>query len=760
MSKFAFIWAEENYNYYDLGGILTNYGATSKKVYGQGINNGLTFGKNFCAEFYLPENELKQEAENWYKFLTNKSKLNLLLKNIDESSIKVINQIKKLTKTNLSKLTNKELYDTYEIYDIALGRLFTHYIATQPHRIKKIENEIFSFLEKKKLSDLTHCFSVLTTPPTKIIFSKDGNKLFSGNFSELVGKEGSKIDKNLINKKFYTEKKADFSERTKLIKQLKIPKKIIHLMDIMGILGHERFKMRFVWMPAIYYNELFLMELKRRYGISKFDLRAYDFEEFYALIEKGKKISSKEIKTRKLGFLKLLVNGKLQTYKGLVAQKMMDKLIPKKQNVSELKGMSASKGIVVGKALILSYRKPQEHYKKIKSMKEGDIIVTEMTRPNILTACEKAGAIITDEGGILCHAAIVSRELKIPCIIGTKIATSSLKDGDLIEVNANIGLIKKISAQEYKDKFKKFKKIEETKISENTLDVNPMKKGNVYWFKELGIKDIPTVGGKGASLGELDKFTKIPPGFCISAWSYKQFLNESDLGNKIFGLIDKFRFKTQEDLDIISKKIRTLILKKEISEELKKDILKNYKLMKNKKVAVRSSATAEDLPGASFAGQQDTYLNINTEKDLLKSVKKCWASLYTSRAIYYREKKGFEHSKVLISVVVQEMVDAKYAGVMFTLDPLNKKNIFIEAVRGLGEQLVSGMVTPSAYTVSKTKFNILDKTEKFKMDPKLIIKIAKMGAIIEKHYKFPQDIEWAINDKNEIYIVQSRAITT
>jgi len=283
---------------------------------------------------------------------------------------------------------------------------------------------------------------------------------------------------------------------------------------------------------------------------------------------------------------------------------------------------------------------------------------------------------------------------------------------------------------------------------------------NILWLKDVGKDDIPFVGGKGANLGEVSKKFPVPDGFCVTVNCYKHFMDETMIGAKIHGLLDTLDVENTEQLEKISEEIRGLILKQKFPEDIKKEILDNYKKMKNKKVAVRSSATAEDLPTASFAGQQDTYLNVEGDEEIIKAVQKCIASLFTSRAIYYREKNNFKHRDVLISVVIQGMIDAKYAGVMFTVDPVNKKFILIEIVKGLGEKLVSGQVTPNNYFMNKKTHVVEQKYEDFPVDPKLVEKVSKIGEKIEEHYKFPQDVEFAFDKDGELFILQSRPITT
>jgi len=305
---------------------------------------------------------------------------------------------------------------------------------------------------------------------------------------------------------------------------------------------------------------------------------------------------------------------------------------------------------------------------------------------------------------------------------------------------------------------------------------------DILWFKDISITDIPLVGGKGASLGELFEVAPIPDGFVITAQAFDHFL--SPIKEKIMDILDILDVEDTKKLDKASHEIKELILEKEFPLELKKEILRSYGSLQGF-VAVRSSATAEDLPTASFAGQQDTYLNIKKE-DLLESVQKCWASLFNSRAIYYREKNNFKHEDVLIAVVVQKMVDSQKAGVMFTANVVTnvKSEIIIEGAFGLGEAVVSGQVTPDYYLVDKKTESIKEKNiniQEFglfrKKDggvEKITIKnpedsvltdlevkeLTKLGLKIEKHYKHPQDIEWGIDGKGKIYILQSRPITT
>lgn len=331
---------------------------------------------------------------------------------------------------------------------------------------------------------------------------------------------------------------------------------------------------------------------------------------------------------------------------------------------------------------------------------------------------------------------------------------------------------------------------------------SPLKEKLIVWFEDIGKEDVPIVGGKVANLGELlQAKIPVPPGFAVTAQAYEKFITETGIAEKIYKAIEE----TVTDVDLprqfeeASRKVRKIIETTPMLNEIEEAIKRAYKeLSKRTKatkvlVAVRSSATAEDLPGASFAGQQETYLNVRGGKDLVQKTVQCWSSLFTPRAIFYRTSKGFKHEQVLISVGVQKMVNAKVAGVMFTINPVTGEpnQIVIEGNWGLGESVVSGAVTPDDYILDKKTLKIVEKkipkkTVEYVRDPKTgktihanvppkrqeqpcltdkeIAKLAELAKRIEKHYGGqPQDIEWAIDKSlsfpENIFIVQSRPET-
>jgi pyruvate,water dikinase len=240
-----------------------------------------------------------------------------------------------------------------------------------------------------------------------------------------------------------------------------------------------------------------------------------------------------------------------------------------------------------------------------------------------------------------------------------------------------------------------------------------MKKGLkvIAWFEEITKDDIPLVGGKGANLGEMaNARIPVPPGFVVTAEAYFDFL-KANLVNEISGYLQHLDVNDSKKLQEVSKIIKNRISSYPIPSYIANEIKDAYRKLGNGPVAVRSSATAEDLPDASFAGQQRTFLNIQGKEKVIMAVQNCWASLYEPRAIFYRHQRGFDHFKVGIAVPVQKMVQSEVSGVLFTIEPLSndRTKILIEAIYGLGEYIVSGEVNPDLYLLDKDTLKIVDK---------------------------------------------------
>ncbi|NIO45170.1 MAG: phosphoenolpyruvate synthase, partial [Candidatus Aenigmarchaeota archaeon] len=320
--------------------------------------------------------------------------------------------------------------------------------------------------------------------------------------------------------------------------------------------------------------------------------------------------------------------------------------------------------------------------------------------------------------------------------------------------------------------------------------------------KNLGKKDVKTVGGKAANLAELvNAEFPVPEPFFITTEAYDEFLKSNDLKGEIIEIIKGIDYSDVKSLNNSSEKIKEIIMKAEVPEKMKDQIIDAYKKlyggppidldfvkpMDTPFVAVRSSGAMEDIEGASSAGQYETFLNIKGEKRLIEAIKKCWASLYTPRVIYYRNKHN-QPQDTSIGVIVQKMINSEKSGVAFTVDPTNpvkgSKKIVIEACWGLGESLVQGKVEPDRYIVDKDTGKIIEKhigkktmetvkdiygvtvertitrervTQQILTDYE-IVALAAYCKKIEQHYNYPEDIEWAM-ERGKIYIVQTRAVT-
>src|SRR5665647_241294 len=311
-------------------------------------------------------------------------------------------------------------------------------------------------------------------------------------------------------------------------------------------------------------------------------------------------------------------------------------------------------------------------------------------------------------------------------------------------------------------------------------------KPTVVLLEDVRIEDVPSVGGKGASLGEMiNAEIPVPRGFAVTAQAFRRFLDETGIAKQLFATL-QVNVDDAKELAAAAEKAKKLILATKMPQRMRNDIIAAYKELGKREgveplVAVRSSATAEDMPEASFAGQQETFLNVKGANNVVVAVQKCWASLYGARAIFYRIKQGFDHESVNISAVVQKMVNSEKSGVMFTSNPTTgAPEAIIESSWGLGEAIVSGSVSPDTYTIDRKTRNIkanvatkkimvvkdqktgdtttkdvpADMQNKRVLSDSELKTILDLGELIEEHYESPQDIEWAI-ENGEVFIVQS-----
>lgn len=305
-------------------------------------------------------------------------------------------------------------------------------------------------------------------------------------------------------------------------------------------------------------------------------------------------------------------------------------------------------------------------------------------------------------------------------------------------------------------------------------------------FQQLSKLDVKVAGGKGASLGELTQAkVPVPPGFVVLSTAFDRFLLETDLGSEIEAQLHRLKHKDINAVEQVSEDLRELILEAKVPKDIAAEILAAFTKLQAPLVAVRSSATAEDSSVASWAGELESYLNVR-RAGVLRAVQRCWSSLFTPRAIFYRYEQKLHRTQVSVAVVVQAMVQSEVSGICFTVHPVTKDRdqLVIEAGYGLGEAIVGGKITPDTFVVKKGSWKVLDaaiseqrmmivrgpkgtversvpnaQAGKQKLPTPKVIELAKLCAQIERHYGKPQDIEWTYA-KGKLAIVQSRPITT
>jgi pyruvate,water dikinase len=486
----------------------------------------------------------------------------------------------------------------------------------------------------------------------------------------------------------------------------------------------------------------------QRLGISSEDVLMLSKKEIDNYLTKGR-ISLREIseivKNRRNSFSILVWRKNMEFYFGRTSKRINTYLTDKLNKTRHqhegryITGNIGNKGYVVGRVKIVNDSDDTE------KVNIGDILVSTMTTPDLIAGIEKASGFITDEGGMCCHAAIVSREFKVPCIVGTKNATRLLKDDDIVILDANKNQIL-LSDENELIRFTSNRLSENKKI----LRFSPLNypkarrsRRKILWLEEVTNAHYSIIGGKGANLARLfSAGFNVPNAFIITTNLFKNINNINET-----------------------------------------EILDHYKYLNSKYVSIRSSATVEDSNVLSFAGQFDTFLNVS-RYGLIKKIRECQNSIYNERLKKYCLRNLIDINQVQVAVIVQTMVRSKYSGVIFTKNPVtgNRNELIIEATQGLGELLVSGRVTPQTYIIDKKNkkgfkksyFNKMNEftKEKFSSDhymkldtmtpnqfQKEIPELIEIALKIEKLYDNNMDIEWAI-DNAGIHILQARQITT
>lgn len=391
---------------------------------------------------------------------------------------------------------------------------------------------------------------------------------------------------------------------------------------------------------------------------------------------------------------------------------------------------------------------------------ENSIIISKTLSPNLAILFKKAVGIISESGSALSHAALIAREMGIPCLVQAVLA-EDINDGQYIEIDGKASMARFIKKEALI-----FTKTEKKSVR-SSLNFNHVYKRknisgthlperNIIWLGDTGFDGADT-GVKAENLSNLFNLYPVPAGFSVAMKVFNDFFKS----NKLHDLTVKMKNTNISDIatiEKISSEIKSAIESLTFSADFEKELEENFNKLRSI-AAVRSSSSVEDLANASFAGQFDTLLDIKDFEGLKNAIKKCWASFYSARAVIYRIENNIHGINAGMAVIVQQMIKAKYSGVMFTSSPEDKKRILVEAVLGQGEALVSGLAIPNSYLIDRMDFSITNKKEIFAFDKKNLLKLAKIGLNIEKYFTAPQDIEWCVDYNNKIWILQSRPIT-
>ncbi len=461
------------------------------------------------------------------------------------------------------------------------------------------------------------------------------------------------------------------------------------------------------------------------------------------------------------GFQKEELPERLFFQEGKLYEEDKEELKNTNKHIIKAKSVS-SKRIVEGIAIIIN------DVDEFGKFKKDSIILTKRLSPNHAALYRNAKGIISENSGSLAHAAIIAREMDMPCFIQAD-GLDKIKDGQYIRLNGKKGEIEILKKINYKTDGIELKAVSRASKSESikqnknkhiaAIKICLSRKSNkdFYWINDAVLKN-SIVGTKAANLSVLYKYFSIPLGFSLATAYFKNITGSKD--------IDLINIKLQElsvdnalDIDNYCEKIRNIIQNIEFDHEFEKEIKINLNRLDAKIVAVRSSASCEDQKKASFAGQYDSYLNLKNYGEIITAIKNCWASYFNPRAVIYRKQNCIEDENALISVFIQKMIEPKYSGVIFTKDPNNINAIAVEVVEETCDKLVLGEMTPNFYVLDKENLSILKVKMEFELNEKIIVDIAKVAIEIEKKFGAPQDIEWCVDKADKLWILQSRPIS-
>lgn len=658
--------------------------------------------------------------------------------------------LKKKSKVNLKRLSNEELYDLlFNWYQITLNQIY--YINLAP-----VELGLQRAIADLKASDY------LTNDEISILYSLDDNtavireeyaflmalktnkgksikSIIKKHLKEYsyvtIGYGSSPLNEKVLLTRYEKIKELEENYIDKRIKEIEnYPqvlkkqkreiykklnnKQLANLFELAAKLGFMRDRKKAFLGKSVQFRNTIMEEISRRFKIDWNDIRFYLMNEFEDLLLHDRKLECEEIEKRKQGIYissisNMFTGGEArEEYFQSVKTEIEDTKV-----LNTRRGICASHGVVRGKARICLT------FEESNKLEKGEILIAYGTDFDFMNAIVKSSGIITEEGGILSHASVISRELKKPCIIAFKGITKLVKDGDLIELDAEKGTVKLLEKSQNKTK----------KIL------------GIYHLTEK--VERTEVGNKAYNLAELAKFnSNVPDAYFLGISFFKNILEEQ-------GKLAEY-VKYASNLNKYKEQIYKLIDETYIDPEIFKDKLDFDK----NTYAVRSSSPNEDSDDKSFAGQYITELFCNSIEFTINSIKKCWKSLL---GVHLDKYKTENNDAIFGGIVVQKMVNADFSGVMFTKNPVsnNKDCIVIECVKGVADKLVDNRVVPDRFFVNQEKIEIIDEINRNNIPHDIILKLAELGQNIEKHYGCEVDIEWAY-ESGILYLIQCRPITT
>lgn len=656
-------------------------------------------------------------------------------------------------KTDLPNLNNKQLYEIlFNWYQITLNQIYYINLAPVELGLQKAIND----LEPQKYigtDDISILYSLEENTAVikeELVFLKTICDNKDKDIEELINEHLKKYDyitigygskpmsRDVLVERYKKIKEMNREELKKKIDEIeKYPteiiqqkqkvynklknKQLIELFDLAAKLGIMRDRKKALLGKSVRYRNTILNEIKNRNQNESEDIKYYTMDDFYNLLVLGQVLEKEEINRRKEG---IYISNVSMMSSGMKARENYYNSARIVENNPDIlktrKGVCASAGKVVGKAKICLT------FEECNKLEEGEILITYGTDFDFMNAIIKSKAIITEEGGILSHASVISRELKKPCIIAFKGITKTLKDGDLIEVDATNGIVKILEKQK------------------NIIPNLELYEGIYRTNQEVNVLE---VGNKAYNLALMNKQGfNVPEAYFLSA----KFLNKILIDDNKLEEYMKYAKDLRRYKEDIWELIDTVKIPKTIFDGIL-DFEKNT-------YAVRSSSTNEDGLNKSFAGQYITELFCGTIEFTIKSIRKCWKSLL---GIGLEEYQDENTNNISGGIVIQKMINADYAGVMFTKNPVsnNKDCIIIECCKGVAAKLVDNKIVPDRYFINKQTLEITGQISENNIPTEKIMELCEIGKKLEGHYDCDLDIEWAC--KNGIlYLIQCRPITT